>query len=187
MHVTAGNARSTAVLPLPPVGAAELEAAAEGRPSDPETLRLLEGALKGWTRAIRAALTAEPGAALDAGGDGAAAAAGAGAGTQQTQQAQQQHAGHAAELSAWGERAARLAGVREQLARPKVALALRALRAAGSSYLPAFDRLAAEAEAGWAEASDNERYLRPLRAPLERLTTSDDFQVGAGVVVNEGG
>lgn len=150
MHVTAGQLKNQTVLPLPPVGDAEL-----ATPVGADVLRLLEAALVTWTRQIKAVLGADPDSAA-AGREGSPA-------------------GPLAELDYWADRSTQLAGIWEQLAQPGMRRAVAALEAGGSTYLPAFTRLCHEVDAARRVAAENSRYLQPLRKPLDRLHSMDDF------------
>lgn len=153
VHVTAGRLRNQTVLPLPPVSEAELE----GGPVGPDTLRLLEAALATWTRQIKGVLGSEPDAAAG------------------------EAAGPLAELDYWADRAAQLGGIWDQLAQPRVQRIMAALQAAGSTYQPAFERLAREVDAACRVAAESSRFLAPLRRPLERLHGMDDFPALVGL------
>lgn len=157
MHVTAGQLRNQTILPLPPVSEAELEA----EPVGADTLRPLEAALVTWTRQIKGALETDP-----------EAAAGEAGGTA---------SGPLAELDYWTNRAAQLGGIWEQLAQPRVQRAMAALQAGGSTYQPAFARLVRELDAAHRVAAESSRYLAPLRKPLERLHSMDDFPALVGL------
>lgn len=151
VHVTAGQLRNQTVLPLPPVGEAEL---ASGAPSK-EALHLLEAALVTWTRQIKVGLLLDPESA-------AADAEGA-------------QPGSYAELDYWANRAAQLNGIWEQLARPQVQQIMRVLQASGSTYLPAFARLCHEVDAARCVAAESSKFLQPLRKLLNKLHGMEDF------------
>lgn len=157
MHVTAGQLRNQTVLPLPPVGEVELVG---GTPSK-ETLHLLEAALVTWTRQIKTVLLRDP--------ESAAAEMG---GTQP---------GPLAELSYWADRSAKLNGIWEQLAQPRVQQIMRALEASSSTYLPAFARLCREVDAARGVAAESSKFLQPLRKPLDKLHSMDDFPALASI------
>ena len=157
MHVTAGQLRNQTMLPLPPVSEADLEATPVGK----DTLRLLEAALATWTRQIKGVLGLDP--------EAAAAEAGSAA------------AGPLAELDYWAERTVQLGGIWEQLSRPRVRAVMAALEGGGSTYLAPFSRLCHEVDAARAVAAESSRYLQPLRKPLERLHTMDDFHALVGL------
>ncbi len=139
------------MLPLPPVSDAELTA----RPVSTDVLRLLEAALVTWTRQIKAVLGQEPESAASA-ADGTPA-------------------GPLAELDYWSDRATQLAGIWKQLGQPGMQRAMAALEAGASTYLPAFVRLCREVDAAQQVAAESSRYLQPLRKPLDRLHSMDDF------------
>lgn len=151
VHVTAGQLKNQTVLPLPPISDAELEA----RPVPADVQRLLEAALVTWTRQIKAVLSQEPEQAANS-ADGA-------------------QAGPLAELDYWADRATQLGGIWQQLGQPSMQRAVAALEAGASTYLPAFVRLCHEVDAAHRVAAESSRYLQPLRKPLDRLHTMDDF------------
>lgn len=151
MHVTAGQLKNRTVLPLPPVGEAELAA----RPVAADVLRLLEAALVTWMRQIKAVLGQDPDSAA-AGEEGSPASP-------------------LAELDYWADRSTQLAGIWEQLAQPGMRRAVAALEAGGSTYLPAFRQLCHEVDAARCVAAESSRYLQPLRKPLDKLHSMDDF------------
>jgi len=155
VQVTAGQLRNQIVLPLPPVGEAEL---GSGSPSK-EALHLLEAALVTWTRQIKAVLALEPEAAAS----------------------EAAQAGPLAELDYWADRTTQLNGIWEQLARPRVQQIVHALEAAASTYLPAFTRLCREVDAARGVAAESSKFLQPLRKPLEKLHSMDDFPALVGL------
>ncbi|KAL4450636.1 hypothetical protein ABPG77_000992 [Micractinium sp. CCAP 211/92] len=157
VHVAAGQLRNQTVLPLPPVGEADLSG---GTPST-EAVHLLEAALVTWTRQLRAVLMRDPeSAAAEMGGA---------------------QPGPLAELDYWADRSAQLKGIWEQLARPQVQQIMRALEACRSSYLPAFARLCSEVDAARSVAAESSKLLLPLRKPLEKLHSIDDFPALASI------
>ena len=158
VQVSAGQMRNQTVLPLPPLSEAEL---GSGGPPGKEALVLLEAAVATWTRQIKGVLALDPEAA--AGEAGGAAA------------------GPLAELDYWADRAAQLNGIWEQLGRPRVHGVVTALAAAGSTYREPFEQLCREVDAARGVASENARFLKPLRKPLEKLHTMDDFPALAGL------
>ncbi len=157
VHVAAGRLHNQTVLPLPPVGEADLSG---GTPST-EAVHLLEAALVTWTQQLRAVLMRDPeSAAAEMGGA---------------------QPGPLAELDYWADRSAQLKGIWEQLARPQVQQIMRALEACRSSYLPAFARLCSEVDAARSVAAESSKLLLPLRKPLEKLHSIDDFPALASI------
>lgn len=146
--VAAGQLRNQTLLPLPPVSEGELGS----ETPEPDTVRALEAALAIWSRQMRAVLATDPDAPLKAASSGAAP-----------------HPGPLAELDYWVDRAAQLASICEQLGRERPRACIAALARARSTYLPAFQRLATEAEEAAHEAADCCRFLNPLRKLFAKL------------------
>lgn len=150
VHVTAGQLKNQTILPLPPVSEVDLE----GTPMGRDTLHVLEAALIAWTRLIKSVLCLDPEApVIDLNG----------------------FIAPLPEVEYWSNRATHLNGIWEQLAQPRIRMIMQALEGAASTYLPAFMRLCKEVFAARKEATENSKYLLPLRMPLDKLRTMDDF------------
>ena len=153
MSVTAGQLKNQTVLPLPPLGDADLSTVTGSLGKD--MLLLMEAALMGWTRQIKAVLQIETEVSAE---DKASSVI-----------------GPLVELDYWANRAMQLSSICEQLAVPRMHQIIEALGNASCSYLPAFERLCCELDAACHVATECNTYLQPLRKLLDKLHSLDDF------------
>ncbi|GBF97683.1 flagellar outer dynein arm heavy chain beta [Raphidocelis subcapitata] len=186
VKVSIGESKGQTLLPLPAAdpgaiaavaAAAAAAAAAPAAPAEPgsppprprpghlpladaEKVHILEAAVVTWTKQIKKVLLADSDAPLKEPGA---------------------HPGPLVELDFWKERAESLASIHEQLSGERIQKVVRVLELAHSTYHPAFQRLLKDVEAALLEASDNVRFLAPLRRHLEKLSLMDDFVALVGL------
>lgn len=118
MFVTLGNIKGQTLLPLPPSATVPVPSA-EPSLKDQDKIHILESAIVTWTKQIKAVLKSDPDAPLKVAG---------------------QYPGPMAEVNFWGERAANLNSIHEQLTGEKIQKVVKVLELARSTYFPAFGR-----------------------------------------------
>ncbi|KAJ9459816.1 Dynein beta chain [Diplonema papillatum] len=136
------------LLPLPPI---TLPGKIDGPPRDKDLLYQLESVVVAWTAQIRSAIQQAPEGMLTDG-----------------------HPGPKEELEFWKSKRDNLLSLEDQLHTPKVLKVLVILSKAGSSYHRPFVDLLKELRRGAEEASDNYRFLEPIRETFCDIAEAQD-------------